>query len=48
VYPYSLKEELSSGLFSDALLAGLHDGHLREFVDDHENAILVVLSRRKT
>ncbi len=47
VYPHSLKEELNSGLYCDTLLAGCHDGHLRESIDDNENAIVAVLSRRK-
>lgn len=47
MYPYSLKEELSIGLYCDTLLAGRHDGHLRESVDDHENEIITMLSRRK-
>jgi len=47
VYPYLLKEELISGLYWDTLLAGGHDDHHRELVDNHENAIIVVLSIRK-
>jgi len=40
--PHSLKEELS-----DTLLAGYHDGHLIESINEHENAIISVLSRKK-
>lgn len=47
MYPHSLKEELNSGLYCDTLLGGRHDGHIRESVNDHKNAIVVVLSRRK-
>ena len=47
MYPHLIKEELSSGLFCDTLLAGYHDGHLRESIDDHKNTIVVALSRRK-
>lgn len=47
MYPYSLKEELSSGLCCDTLPVGYHDGHLRESLEDHESEIIVVLSRRK-
>ena len=42
------KEELSSGLSYDNLLASCHNGHIKESVDGHENAVIVVLSRRKT
>ena len=48
MYPHSLKEELSNGLCWDTLVAGHHNGDLREFVHDHENTFVVVLSRRKT
>jgi hypothetical protein len=47
VYPHSFKEEFSSGFCCDILLAGRHNGHLREFVDDHENTVISMLSRRK-
>jgi len=45
--PKLAQEELNSGLCYDTPVAGCHDGHLGESVDDHENAIIVVLSRRK-
>lgn len=47
MYLYLLKEELSSGLCCDTLLAGRHDGHIKESMEDHENEIIVMLSRRK-
>lgn len=47
MYPYSFKEEISIGLYCDTLLAGWHGGHLRESIEDHENAIVVMLSRRE-
>ena len=47
VYPHSLKEKLSIVLYCDTLLAGCHDGYLREFFDDHKNAIVAMFSRRK-
>jgi hypothetical protein len=47
VYPHSFKEEFSSGFCYDILLAGHHNGHLRESVDDHKNTIISMLSRRK-
>lgn len=47
MYPHSLKEEHNSGLCFDTLLVDHHDGHLRESIDDRENATVVVLSRRK-
>jgi hypothetical protein len=47
VYPHSFKEEFSSGFCFDILLAGHHNVHLRESVDDHEKTVVAVLSRRK-
>jgi hypothetical protein len=47
VYPHSFKEEFSSGFCCDILLAGHHNGHLRESVDDHKNTVIAMLSRRK-
>ena len=47
VYPHSFKEEFSSGLCCDILLAGHHNGHLREPVDDHKNTVISMLSGRK-
>ena len=47
VYPYSFKEEFSSGFCCDILLAGHHNGHLRESVDDHKKTVIAMLSRRK-
>ena len=46
MYSHSLKEELSSVLCCDTLLTGCHDGHLRESIDNHENAVIFVPSRR--
>jgi hypothetical protein len=47
VYPHSFKEEFSSVFYCDILLAGHHNGHLRESVDYHKNTVIVMLSRRK-
>jgi hypothetical protein len=47
VYPHSFKEEFSSGFYYDILLAGHHNGHLRESVDDHKNIVIAMRSRRK-
>jgi hypothetical protein len=47
VYPHSFKEEFSSGFYCDILLAGHHNGHLRESVNDHKNTVIAMLSRRK-
>jgi len=47
VYPHSFKEEFSRGLCCDILLAGCHNGHLREFVDEQKNIVVSMLSRRK-
>jgi len=46
VYPHSFKEELNSGFSCDIILAGCYHGHLREYVDDHENTVVAMLSRR--
>ena len=46
MYPHSFKEEFSSGLCCDILLAILHYGHLRESVNDHKHTIIFILSRR--
>ena len=47
MHPHSFKEEFSSGLCCDILLPGHHNGHLQESVDDHENTVISMLSRRK-
>jgi hypothetical protein len=47
MYRHTLKEEFSSGFYCDILLAGHHNGHLRESVDDYKNTIISMLSRRK-
>ena len=47
MYPYSFKEEFSSGFCCDILLAGHHNGHLRESVDNHKDTVISMLSRRK-
>ena len=47
MYPHSFKEEFSCGLHYDILLADHHNGHLREYVDDHKKIVVVVLSRWK-
>jgi len=47
VYPHSFKEEFNSGLCCGILLAGHHNGHLRESIDNHKNTIFAMLSRRK-
>jgi hypothetical protein len=47
VYPHSFKEAFSSGFCCDILLAGHHNGHLRESVDDQKNTVIAMLSRRK-
>jgi hypothetical protein len=47
VYPHSFKEEFSSGFCCDILLVGYHNVHLRESIDDHENIVVSMLSRRK-
>ena len=47
MYPHSFKEEFSSGFYYDILLVGCHNGHLRESINDHENTVISMLSRRK-
>jgi len=47
VYPLSFKEEFSSGFGYDILLAGCHNGHLSELIDDHKNTIISMLIGRK-
>ena len=47
VYPHSFKEEFSSGFCCDHILAGRHNGHLRESVDEHKSIVAAMLSRRK-
>ena len=47
MYPHLFKEEFSSGFCCDILLAGHHNGHLRESVYDHKNTVIAMLSRRK-
>jgi len=47
VYPHSFKEEFSGFLSCDILLAGCHNGHLRESIGDHKNIVVAMLSRRK-
>jgi hypothetical protein len=40
MYPYSFKEEFSSGLYCDALLAGDHNSHLGKMINNHKNTII--------
>ena len=47
VYPQSFKEEFCSGFYCYILFAGCHNDHLRESIDDHENAVVSMLGRRK-
>jgi hypothetical protein len=47
VYPHSFKEDFSSGFCCDILLAGHHNGDLRESVDEHKNTVISMLSIRK-
>jgi len=47
VYPLSFKEKFSSGFYCDILLAGNHNGHLQEPVNNHKNTVVSMLSRRK-
>ena len=47
VHPHSFKEEFSSGFCCDILFVGYHNGHLWEYIDDHENIVVSMLSRRK-
>jgi hypothetical protein len=40
MYPDSLKEELGSGFYYDALLAGNHNLHLRKVINNHKNKVI--------
>jgi hypothetical protein len=41
--PNMFKEELSSGLGCDALLAGCQNCHLRESINNHEDIVIPML-----
>ena len=41
--PYMLKEELGHGLNHDILLASCHNGHFREQINNHNNAVIAML-----
>jgi hypothetical protein len=41
--PYTLKEELGRRLSRYSLLAGCQNGHLREPINSHKNAIVAML-----
>jgi hypothetical protein len=41
--PYTLKEELSSGLDCDSLLPGWKNFHLKESINDHEEKIITMI-----
>ena len=47
MYPHSFKEELISDFCCDIILAGRHNGHLQESVNNHKNIVVTMLSRRK-
>jgi hypothetical protein len=40
MYPDSFKEELGSGLYCDALLAGDQNRHLRKVIHNHKNTVI--------
>ena len=41
--PYTLKEELGYGLSRDILLVGCWNGHFREPIKNHKNAVIAML-----
>jgi hypothetical protein len=43
MYPDLLKEELGSGLYCDALLAGNQNRHLREVINNQKNTAISLL-----
>ena len=47
VYLDSFKEELSSGLYCDALLAGNQNRHLRKSINNHKNTVVSLLGGRE-
>jgi hypothetical protein len=47
VYQHSFKEAFSSGFYCDIFIVDHHNGHLREFVDEHKKKVISMLSRRK-
>ena len=47
MHPNSFKESLAVASAVIFFLLGLHNGHLRESVDDQENTVVSMLSRRK-
>jgi hypothetical protein len=44
MYLDSFKEELGSGLYCDALLAGNQNCHLRKAINNHKNIVISPLS----
>jgi hypothetical protein len=40
MYLDSLKEDLGSGLYCDALLVGNQNRHLREAINNHKNTVI--------
>jgi hypothetical protein len=43
MYPDSFKEDLGSGLYCDALLAGGQNLHLRKVIHNHKNIFIAPL-----
>ena len=41
--PYMLKEEIGCGLIYDIILVGYQNGHLRELINNHKNAVVSIL-----
>jgi hypothetical protein len=47
MYPDLFKEDLGSGLYCDALLAGGHNCHLRKVINNHKNIVISPLGGRE-
>ena len=41
--PYTLKEDLGHGLSHDILLESYQNGHFREPINNHNNAVVAML-----
>ena len=46
--PYMLKEELGYGLSCDILLASCQNGHFREPINNHKNAVIAMLGGKES
>jgi hypothetical protein len=47
MYPHSFKEDIESGLHCDALIACIHNHHLRKAINNHKNTVISLLGGQK-